>query len=53
MFVLLKNIADKYQIPFINYNNDEAYGRIGLYYGNDMGDADYSNYLGNVKYTMV
>lgn len=49
----LESIALEYQIPFINYNNEVAYSRMGLDFSSDMADRHHLNYLGNIKYTNV
>ena len=49
----LESVALEYQIPFINYNSEEAYDRMALDFGNDMMDIGHLNYRGGVKYTNV
>lgn len=49
----LESIALEYQIPFINYNSEAAYSRMGFDFSSDMADRDHLNYLGNIKYTNV
>lgn len=52
-FIYLESIASEYHIPFINYNSEEAYSRMGIDFNNDMADMAHLNYLGNIKYTNV
>lgn len=46
----MEDIADEREIPFINYNTDEAVERIGLDYTVDLVDFSHLNYNGSVKF---
>jgi len=47
----LESVAAEYQVPFIDYNSEEEYVRMGIDFGRDMADIGHLNYLGNVKFT--
>lgn len=49
----LEEIAQEYEVPFINYNSKEEYERIGMDFSEDMADEGHLNYQGTVKYTEV
>lgn len=49
MYNMAENIADEYDVEFVNYNLN--YRNIGIDYVTDVADAGHLNYRGNVKFT--
>jgi len=46
-----ESIAKEYDVPFVNYNSDEYYDKLGIDFQTDFADQGHLNYIGNVKYT--
>ncbi|WP_194610458.1 hypothetical protein [Clostridium vitabionis] len=50
-FQALRDIAEDYQAPFVNFNSAAWYGKLGLDFSTDFAEESHLNYRGNRKLT--